>query len=119
MQKYYKRMTGQEYINNRELHPFWDASRDPNREDVADAFEQGKAEGHNEANREFITGVWFAIDHLVRYEDQPSMAVEIANAAGISRKQARHLWEDSDLEDCDGENRMTWFLDNENFAKNE
>lgn len=66
---------------------------------------------------DFGRGVWFAIDHLVRYEDQPSMAIEIANAAGISRKQARHLWEDSDLEDCDGENRMAWFLDNEKFAK--
>ena len=68
---------------------------------------------------DFERGVWFAIDHLVRYEDQPSMAIEIANAAGISRKQARQLWEDSDLEGCDGKNRMTWFLNNEKFAKNE
>lgn len=41
-------MTGQEYIDNKELHPFWDASRDPNTEDVTDAFEQGKAEGEKE-----------------------------------------------------------------------
>jgi len=67
--------------------------------------------------QEFITGVWFAIDHLVRYEDQPSMAVEIADAAGISRKQACQLWKDSDMEGCDNENRMTWFLENEKFVK--
>ena len=41
-------MTGLEYIYNRTLHPFWDHSRDPNKEDVADAFEQGKAEGIKE-----------------------------------------------------------------------
>ena len=41
-------MTGFEYIDNRALHPFWDRSHDPNREDVADAFEQGKAEGIKE-----------------------------------------------------------------------
>ena len=41
-------MTGQEYIYNRDLHPFWDCSRDPGREDVSDAFEQGKHEGIKE-----------------------------------------------------------------------
>lgn len=71
---------------------------------------------HNK-NREFLTGVWFAIDFLVRQADQMVSAAEIANAAGISRKQARQLWNDSDLEGCDGEERMLWFLDNENFTK--
>lgn len=41
-------MTGQEYINNQELHPFWLLSKEPLKEDVADAFEQGKAEGEKE-----------------------------------------------------------------------
>ena len=41
-------MTGQEYIYRKDLHPFWDCSRDPNREDVSDAFEQGKMEGEKE-----------------------------------------------------------------------
>lgn len=41
-------MTGLEYIRRRDLHPFWDESRDPNREDVADAYENGKADGYNE-----------------------------------------------------------------------
>lgn len=50
-------MTGQDYINDKSLHPFWDKSRDPNREDVADAYEQGKADGNNEAKCDFITGV--------------------------------------------------------------
>lgn len=45
-------MTGQEYINNRALHPFWDESRDPNKEDVIDAFEQGKAEGVKEGKEQ-------------------------------------------------------------------
>lgn len=110
-------MTGQDYINDKSLHPFWDKSRDPNREDVADAYEQGKADGNNEAKCDFITGVWFSIDYLVRYEDQPSMAVEIANAAGISRKKARLLWKESDLSGCDKETNMKWFLDNEKFTK--
>lgn len=112
-------MTGQEYVDNQELHPFWLLSKEPLQEDVADAFEQGEAEGYKEAEREFTKGVWFAIDHLVRYEDQPSMAIEIADAAGISRAQARQLWKDSDMDGCDGENRMQWFLDNEKFTKEE
>lgn len=70
-------------------------------------------------NIKFLTGVWFAIDYLVRYEDQPSMAVEIANEAGISRKNARQLWKDSDIEECDNKNRMMYFLDNENFTREE
>lgn len=41
-------MTGLEYIKNSTLHPFWDYSRDPNKEDVSDAFEQGKAESFRE-----------------------------------------------------------------------
>ena len=41
-------MTGKEYINREDLHPFWDCSRDPNVEDVSDAFEQGKREGVKE-----------------------------------------------------------------------
>ena len=41
-------MTGLEYVRRRDLHPYWDESRDPNREDVADAYEQGKADGYNE-----------------------------------------------------------------------
>lgn len=41
-------MTGLEYIGRRDLHPFWDGSCDPNREDVADAYEQGKIDGYNE-----------------------------------------------------------------------
>lgn len=41
-------MTGLEYIGRRDLHPFWDECRDPNREDVADAYEQGKIDGYNE-----------------------------------------------------------------------
>ena len=45
-------MTGQEYINTRALHPFWDESRDPNKEDVIDAFEQGKAEGVKEGKEQ-------------------------------------------------------------------
>lgn len=73
--------------------------------------------GLNETDNEFMNGVWFAIDHLVRHEDQPSMAVEIANSAGISRKQACRLWKDSELDACDGRERMKWFLENENFMK--
>lgn len=38
-------MTGLEYVSRRDLHPFWDESRDPNTEDVIDAFEQGLVEG--------------------------------------------------------------------------
>lgn len=47
-------MTGQEYIDTRTLHPFWDESRDPNKEDVIDAFEQGKAEGVKEGKGQTI-----------------------------------------------------------------
>ena len=47
-------MTGQEYINTRALHPFWDESRDPNKEDVIDAFEQGKADGVKEGKEQAI-----------------------------------------------------------------
>ena len=49
-------MTGQDYIKNRHLHPFWDESRDPNREDVVDAFEQGKAEGAREMKEQMMKG---------------------------------------------------------------
>lgn len=42
-------MTGLEYVSRRDLHPFWDESRDPNTEDVIDAFEQGLAEGIKQA----------------------------------------------------------------------
>ena len=38
-------MTGKEYLKRTDLHPFWDDSRDPNREDVSDAYEQGLADG--------------------------------------------------------------------------
>ncbi len=41
-------MTGHEYVSRRDLHPFWDESRDPCKEDVIDAFEQGLAEGRKE-----------------------------------------------------------------------
>lgn len=41
-------MTGIEYLNCRDLHPLWDGVRDPIREDVADAYEQGKADGYHE-----------------------------------------------------------------------
>lgn len=41
-------MTGKEYVHRNDLHPFWDFSRDPNVEDVSDAFEQGKAEAYKE-----------------------------------------------------------------------
>lgn len=41
-------MTGLEYIGRRDLHPLWDGVRDPIREDVADAYEQGKADGYHE-----------------------------------------------------------------------
>ena len=47
-------MTGQEYINNQELHPFWLIGREPQKEDVADAFEQGKTEGE----KELLTRAW-------------------------------------------------------------
>ena len=50
-------MTGQEYINTRALHPFWDESRDPNKEDVIDAFEQGKAEGVKEGKEQAINTI--------------------------------------------------------------
>lgn len=50
-------MTGQEYINTRALHPFWDESRDPNKEDVVDAFEQGKAEGVKEGKAQAINTI--------------------------------------------------------------
>ena len=56
-------MTGLEYIYNRTLHPFWDCSRDPNREDVADAFEQGKAEGIKELKEQ----AWKEIDLVQWY----------------------------------------------------
>ena len=45
-------MTGQDYVNNKALHPFWDASRDQNKEDVADAYEQGKADGWKECEKQ-------------------------------------------------------------------
>lgn len=47
-------MTGIEYVNDKSLHPFWDASRDPNVEDVADAYEQGKADGYKQALQDFL-----------------------------------------------------------------
>lgn len=50
-------MTGQEYLRNRALHPFWDESRDPNKEDVIDAFEQGKADGSRESKEQVIKAV--------------------------------------------------------------
>lgn len=68
-------------------------------------------------NQEFITGVWFAIDYLVRYDDQPSVAAEIASAAGISRRQARQLWKDAGIEGCDFEDRMLRFLKHGDFDK--
>ena len=41
-------MTGFEYLGRRDLHPFWDGYSDPNREDVADAYENGKGDGYSE-----------------------------------------------------------------------
>lgn len=41
-------MTGIEYLGRRDLHPFWDGYSDPNREDVVEAYEQGKADGYHE-----------------------------------------------------------------------
>lgn len=51
-------MTGEEYIKRKDLHPYWDYSRDPNREDVSDAFEQGKTEG----NKELLEKAWNETD---------------------------------------------------------
>lgn len=53
-------MTGFEYIGRRDLHPFWDGSRDPNREDVAEAYEQGKADGYHEG---YDAGATWADEH--------------------------------------------------------
>ena len=73
-----------------------------------------KKDDHN-----FKTGVWFAVDYLVRYCDIATAAVEILNAAGISRKEAVKLWKESDLEECDNSDKMEWFLKKENFSKEE
>lgn len=47
-------MTGNEYIRRKDLHPFWDESRDPNKEDVADAYEQGLADGRKQGYQDAI-----------------------------------------------------------------
>lgn len=70
-------------------------------------------------DHDFKTGVWFAVDYLVRYCDIATAAVEILNAAGISRKEAVRLWKESDLEECDNSDKMEWFLKKENFSKEE
>ncbi len=99
--------TGQDYVNNQALHSFWDCSRDPNREDVADAYEQGKADG-------YWRGVWTAIEFLVIYDDQPALAADLARTAGISRGDGEKLQKDSVYEDKD--KRMQRFFAQERFA---
>jgi len=99
--------TGKDYVENREQHPFLDFSRDPNREDVVDAYEQGSADG-------YWRGVWTAIEFLVIYDDQPTLAADLARTAGISRDEARKLRKNSVYEDMD--KRMGRFLKQERFA---
>ena len=65
----------------------------------------------------FESGIWFAVDYLVRYCDLPSAAVEICNEANISRNAARSLWRFTELSGCDNENLMIRFLDYENFKR--
>ena len=70
-------MTGFEYIRRRDLHPFWDGSCDPNREDVAEAYEQGKADGYEEG---FEQGVKLADEHSrwISVEDElPEVCVAV------------------------------------------
>ena len=90
-------------------------------EEIADALmgetEEDTSDGQDVCALDFRTGIWFAVDYLVRHCDIATAAVEILNSAGISRKDAMELWKESDLEECDYSNKMERFLKNENFSK--
>ena len=82
---------------------------------LADGYGEAEQDLKEKINVGFNEGIWYAIDFLVRWDDDPTAAVQILNAANISRKQARELWLKSDLEDKEG--RMMHFLNEENFER--
>lgn len=49
-------------------------------------------------NDSFKSGVWFAIQELVLSHGELTIATDIAKSAGISRKEARKLQEETDFE---------------------
>lgn len=100
-------MTGIEYMNT--VCPTTSRGKDPNREDVADAFEDGIAEGLKQKDKDFEDGVWLAIQHLVIQCDQPTMAKEIARDAGINKAKALSLQMVSGYEDM----KMIKFINRE------
>lgn len=102
-------MTGIEYMNN--VCPTTRNGKDPNREDVADAFEDGIAEGFTQGE---LRGVWTAIEYLVLYEDQPSMAADLARTQRITRKMAKMLRKGSKY--ADRNRRISLFFKNNRFA---
>lgn len=69
----------------------------------------------NKRDLEFLRGVWFAIEYLVLQEDEPTAAIQIANAAGIGCQRAKALWKDSNM--SDENSLMKRFLKEENFNK--
>lgn len=82
---------------------------------LADGYGEAEQDLKEKINVGFNEGIWYAIDFLVRWNDDPTAAVQILNAANISRKQARELWLKSDLEDKEG--RMMHFLNEDNFER--
>lgn len=64
---------------------------------------------------DFNRGVWFAVDFLVRWVDDPTSAMEICKAASIGRSIARELWNDSELNDVYRSDLMEAFLNGEDW----
>ena len=82
-----------------------------------DGYSEAEQDMKERSNAAFNNGVWFAVDYLVRWVDDPTAAVQICNEANISRKEARKLWKESAMPDDLG--KMKNFLREENFAKEE
>lgn len=66
--------------------------------------------------KDFERGIWFAIDYLIRWADEPSLAAMVARDAGISRTMARQLWKESGLEDTYNASAMKNFLKTADLA---
>lgn len=101
-------MNGDDYIKRTDLHPFWDSAsgKEPLKEDVADAFDQGRAEG-------YWRGIWSAIEFVVLYDDRPTLAAGMARTFGITREMAEALRRGSEY--ADRQKRMERFFAGERF----
>lgn len=105
-------MTGLEYVNN--VCPTTSKGREPEKEDVICAFEDGFSEGVTHGK---LRGIWTAIEFLVFVEDQPAMAADLARTMRITRDMAKNLRKGS--YSADRNKQMNFFFRNNRFAGEE